>query len=154
VGRAARLCELPLSTVKLLVEGAVRLCLSLERGTMATVYPQRVASALAQLLDLSEATGPERTLVVDIILEDLKEVADLKGRRWRQNGYRSTHRKGGTQGRYAVYYVRADLYLSELARRMPPECPLHPGKICQLRGLSDGAARSPFADGASHHDGG
>jgi hypothetical protein len=154
VARASKLCELPLQEVKLLVETAVKLCLSLERGTAATVYTQRVADALVRLLNLGEATGPERSLVVDVVLKDLREVVDLKGRRWRLDGYRSTYRKGGAQARYAVYYARADLYSSELARKMPVECPLHPSKICLLRGLSDGATRSPFADGASHHEGG
>jgi hypothetical protein len=154
VARASKLCELPLQEVKLLVEGMVRLRLSLERGTAACLHTQRVADALVRLLGLREPTGPERSLVVDVVLKDLREVADLKGRRWRLDSYRSTYRKGGAQARYAVYYARADLYLSELARKMPVDCPLHPSKRCELRRVSDGAAASRFSDGASHHGGG
>ena len=136
MARATKLCELSLQEVKLLVAEAVKLQLSLERGTAATIYPLKVAEALIRALNLRKPHGPERSLIVDIILKDLREVVDLKGRRWRLNGHRPPFKKGGTQMHYAVYYVRADLYLSELARRMRPECPLHPFKVCSLKNLS------------------
>jgi len=132
----ARLCELPFPTAKLLVEEEVKLRLSSERGTLATVYPLEVTRTVIEKLELKRDTGPERDLVVRIILEDLKEVVDLKGRIWKQCGYKAPFSKGGTQDRYRVFYARADLRQSELAKKMPVECPLHPSKKCGLSSVA------------------